>query len=273
MDFSGQELRLGAERSQDENLLSCYVGDNTRDPHSLTATGIAEKRAIEGLTTYEEFEAARAAGNKEAKSVRNKAKTVNFQTQYMGKAPGLARKLICSVQDAEDFIAAKNLVYAGLHRWQQDTITSAHKLGYTTTLLGARRHLHHKLTSPQQYTIYEAERQAVNFEIQGGSGEMTKLSVNGMWLNRTFERYSAQFAFPVHDETVTFVPEDPELLIPCLQEIHKYMVQKYATMEVPLESEISFGDTFGTMVEVGKHPTEDAILKALEKVKESRNAR
>ena len=270
MDFKGQELRLAAERSQDENLLSCYVGDNLKDPHSLTATGIAVKRELLGLTVYEQFERARSKGDKVAKATRDTAKTVNFSTQYLCMPPKLAKTLVCSVEDAADFIEAKNEVYFGLHAWQLATIEKSHEIGYTSTLMGARRHLHHKLSDNRKFVALEAERQGVNYEIQGSGGEQTKLSINDMWMAEIFERPSTSFIMPVHDEAVFLVPEDPELLIPCLKELHGFMVQKYSTMEVPAESDISIGDTFGTLIEVGDTPTDEAILEALNKVKEAR---
>lgn len=263
MDFSGQELRLAAEDSGDEALTSCYVGENLRDPHSLTGHGIAQKQLGYG-GSYEDFQVAKEE-DKELKACRAKGKGVNFSSQYLCRAPKLAKLLVVSEEEAQLFLDAKNEVYWGLAQWQQERIEKAHQRGYADTFLGAKRHLHDKLTSADKWVVAEAERQAVNFRIQGSGAEMTKLAINEMWLRGIFDEPGVKLLFPVHDEVVVFVREDR--LLDAIPAIHACMVQRYASMKIPLESEISIGYNFGELITVGKEPTESAITAAIAKLK------
>lgn len=264
-DFNGQELRLAAEESQDEMLLSCYIGEDLKDPHSLTGASIAEKKgSVYG--DYAVFETTKKGADEEAKKVvddfRDLAKKVNFGSQYLCRAPKLAKLMVVSVEEAQLALDAKNGVYSGLAQWQQDTIAEAHAQGYVTTRLGARRHLHHKLSSADKWEVMEAERQAVNFKIQASGAEMTKRAINSM--RSILKKYGAKFWMPVHDETVTLIPI--KHAVACLQELHACMVQPYGNMTVPLLSEISIGLSFGELVKVGTKPTAEAIEAALTKI-------
>lgn len=261
MDFSGQELRLAAEASGDEALTSCYIGDNPRDPHSLTGAGIAEREGSE-FGEYALFEAARADGNKEVKKYRDAGKGTNFSSQYLCRAPKLAKMLVVPTEEAQKFLDAKNAVYWGLAQWQQDTIQKAHAQGYTETRMGVRRHLHHKLSSHDKWESAEAERQGVNFEIQGSGAEMTKLAINAM--HKT-PRGNWRFVMPVHDETVSLVKID--YLFDIAPQLHACMVQGYGGMTIPLESEAKIGRNLGELVTVGTSVTRETLEAALKKLK------
>lgn len=270
MDFSGQELRLGAEESQDEMLLSCYIGDNLRNPHALTAAQIA-KHFASPFGDYNYFMAVRDSSDektdeyKEQKTWYDKGKGTNFSSQYLCRAPKLAKLLTVGIEEAEVFLNAKNTVYWGLAKWQGEVIQEAHAQGYVTTRLGARRHLQHKLSSSDKWVSQEAERQSVNFKIQASGGEMTKGAINSMFIERHREVYGTQFRFPVHDEAVVLIRiADAYQAIPAM---HACMIQQYGGMTVPLESEIKIGPNFGQgLVKVGVLPTEENIRNAFAKL-------
>lgn len=261
LDWSGQELRLAAEASGDEALTSCYVGENKRDAHSLTGVGIALKNQSE-FGDYESFEAARAEGNKEVARYRDLGKATNFSSQYLCQAPKLAKLLVVETAEAQIFLDAKNSVYHGLARWQQEVIREAHANGYVCEMLGGRRHLHHKLSDPDKYTRMEAERQAVNYKIQGSGATMVKRSVNAIVKSRACTELGAIFVFPVHDEADLLVPIEtaPEALML----IHECMIQPYAGMKLPLESELSIGWSFGELKKVGVNPTPEKIKEVID---------
>ena len=77
----------------------------------------------------------------------------------------------------------------------------ARKLGYSTTKLGARRHLP-DLNSSNKWEAAKAERQAVNFKIQGSGAEMTKLAMGRIWEANIRNQYDVRFFAPIHDEMV-----------------------------------------------------------------------
>lgn len=268
LDLSGQELRLQAELSGDEAMTSCYVGDNLRDMHHLTALSAAPIIWGEKVE-YEDFvhmlESEDDAVKKRAKRLRADAKTVNFATAYGAMAPKVALTLMTDEETAQAFIDAKERAFPKLPEWSTAVQKLAKERGYSLTMLGARRHLNDGLNSDNRWDQMKAERQAGNFEIQGSGGEMLKLAMSRMWQRGIFSgKYRARFYAPIHDEVVFSCHRDD--LIPVLKEVHPCMVAQYATMKIPLESSISIGPTFGTQIELGTSIDEDKVREALEKV-------
>lgn len=263
MDWSGQELRLAADASQDENMLACYIGDNLKDPHSLTGAAIASKKGS-GFGDYDLF--VDNLEDSDVKMFRGLGKGVNFSSQYLCRAKKLAKLLVTDEHSAQQYLDAKNETYSGLAQWQQDTIARAKKSGYAITRLGARRHVAESIRAHNKYEVAKAERQALNFEIQSSAAEMTKLAINKMVETGHFHGGYAHILFPVHDELVFMIRRDKVLDV--LPEIHACMTTQYADMVVPLESEISLGTSFGTLVVVGPSADKKLISAALRKIGE-----
>lgn len=260
LDFSAQELRLIADYSQDANLMSCYVGDNLRDMHSLTGAGIAKM-------PYEEFKAAVDDENhpdhKKCKAFRAIGKTVNFASSYGVAAPKLAQTLMVTEDEAQAYLDAKYAAFAGVEAWKRKIEAEARENGYVTTMLGARRHLTN-IRSSDKWLAAKAERQAGNFCIQGSGAEMTKLAMGRMWRSKLRERYDIRFFAPIHDETVFSIAiEDIPQAVP---EIHRYMTEQYADMGVPVESSVSLGLNFGDQPELNAVPTVENLIALVDKI-------
>jgi 5'-3' exonuclease len=268
LDLSGQELRLQAELSGDEAMTSCYVGDNKRDMHQLTA--VAASLIMWGdEVQYDDLSAMLESPDlvvyKKAKELRGDAKTTNFATAYGAMAPKVALTLMTDEETAQAFIDAKAKAFPRLPVWMKEVQERAGERGYSLTMLGARRHLSEGLNAENKWDRMAAERQAGNFEIQGSGGEMLKLAMASMWSRGVFTgKYRAVFYAPVHDEVVFSCHRDD--LLPVLREVHPCMIQQYATMKIPLESSISIGPTFGTQYEIGTTIDEAKIAEALAKI-------
>lgn len=269
MDFNGQELRLAAEQSQDENMLSCYVGENLKDIHSITGSAIAREK-WDASISYETFISYLESDDPElkakAKAIRDIAKTVNFGEQYGAMAPKVAQTMMVTVEEAQIFLDAKKAMFPGVDRWKEEVVAESKEKGYVTSMLGARRHLRDALLSDNYMIASKAERQGPNFKIQGSGAEMTKLAMARMWKKKLHERYDAQFIAPIHDEVVWSVAIDD--LVEFIKELHWCMTRPYATMKVPIVSSISFGPSFGEQIEIGEEPTDEAIEHGLQKLRE-----
>jgi len=115
----------------------------------------------------------------------------------------------------------------------------------------------------------------VNFEIQGSGGEMAKLSINRMWRNNSRAYWvkglpdGISFCFPVHDEMDTLVNIDKNT-ISNLQYLHGEMIKRYSTMTIPLESELSIGDSFGTLRKVGTVIDPEKVQKIIQEITEDK---
>lgn len=265
LDHSGQELRLMAELSGDENMLSCYIGDNLRDIHSLVAVRAAPfiwGREI----SYETYMAARKSEDeetaKEAKDLRDDSKTTNFATQYGAQALKVSIQLKTSEETAQQFIDAKDATFPGIGLWKDKVEAEAEATGLAFTMLGVPRHLRSSVLSPNSWVRSKAERQASNFWIQGSGAEMVKLVLSRLWREGVFTgHYRAQFVGPVHDEVVFMVHVDDA--VPVIRAAHEAMTQKYATMSVPIVSELAIGLDFSAPVEVGGEFTDHDVGSAV----------
>lgn len=266
LDFSGQELRLGAELSQDEAMLSCYVGDNLRDMHSLTAVQAAP--IIWGVTVdYGVFMLMLESGDKEekarAKDLRGKAKTVNFGAQYGAMAATIALQLLTDEETAQAFLDARSAAFPKIGEWSDKVARDAEECGYALTMLGARRHLAEGLNSNNRWEAARAARQAGNFWIQGSAAEMTKLAMARMWKSGVFwdGTFDAVFYAPIHDEVVFSVHRDHAYEV--IKRVHQMMTAPYATMRVPIVSSISLGRNFGEQIECGETVNKEVIEAAI----------
>lgn len=284
IDFSGQELRLGAGQSLDPNMMACYVGDNLKDMHSLTAAGAMGKKwgepkvkelaaavgkACEGEDwEYQLFTTLRKHQDKViakmADDLRKNAKNVNFGAQYDAMAPKLAETLIISVADAEAFLTAKFAMFPRFEEWKQEVKDQLKVDGYVTTMMGARRHLRDKLLSDDGWEKEKAQRQGPNYKIQGSGAEMAKLSMGRLWDSGALWKYDARFIAPIHDELVASVAICDT--VDFIRVMHGCMVKPYSTLPVPIVASISLGANFGKQIECGDDFDEAAIRKALAEV-------
>lgn len=265
LDFKAQELRVIADSSRDEAMTSCFVGDNKRDMHHLTGVSIAQKK-INPEITYDWFATVIDDENhpmhKQIKGTRKKAKTTNFASEYGAMAPKMAQTLMVPEEEAQSYLDAKHTTFWRAEEWKSDeVIPAAKKRGYALTRLGGRRHLAEAFASDDWGTRARAERQAVNFEIQGSCAEMTKLAMGRVWRAGLLMRYDAQFIGVVHDELVFSCARTD--LVAFTQELHALMTQRYADMHIPIESSIGIGHNFGQLIEIGDQPTAEAITGAL----------
>ena len=287
IDFSGQELRLGADQSKDEAMLACYIGDNKRDMHSITASGAMEFkwgkdkireleerfgiRLDEDQGAYRLFMAVRALpegdpDHKLADDLRKLAKNVNFGAQYDSQAPTLAKTIIMPVQDAQAFLEAKHAMFPRFEQWKDEVKSELHRQGYVTTLLGARRHLADQILSDNKWEVSKAERQGPNMKIQGSAAEQTKLCMAALWDSGALFKYDARFIAPIHDELVTSVSVEDALEFIKIK--HQCMTIKYMD-EVPEVGSISVGPNFGVQYECGEEYDAEAIQKALDRCREA----
>lgn len=285
MDFASQELRVIADYSQDENMLACFVGDNLKDMHCLTAAGIMAKEKVDQLkvlmglltvrpedTTEAQYQAFMLLQNgteqeqKLYKFYRSLGKKVNFTTEYGAAAPKLAATMLIDEDTAQDYIDAREAAFPRAAEWKREVVEEAKTFGFVRTKLGAVRHLAELLNSDDRFTASKAERQAVNVQIQGSSAEMTKKAEGRMWREGLVYDFDAVCYGPIHDETVFSVAITD--LLPFLQRGHACMIENYADMQVPIESSISFGPNFGVQIEIGNLPTAEAVEKGLAEMRE-----
>lgn len=283
IDFTGQELRLAAERSQDKNMLACYIGDKLKDIHSITAAGamrlkwgarvVMDAFAQYGPTLpqdqdghYDLFITLRHLPKEEpmkkkADDLRKDSKNVNFAAQFGGQAVKLSETLIMPVADAQLFLDARNEMFPDVAEAAKKAEAKCKKLGYAETMLGVRRHLQDSITSDDNAVASRAARQAWNMEIQGSAAEQVKAAMTSLWRSGALHKYDVRFIAPIHDELVTSVAREHALEF--IKVKHQCMTQPYANMQVPIMGSISIGPNFGDQIECGDWYIPEEINKAL----------
>lgn len=216
-DFSNIEVRILAEMSQDENLLSFFQTGG--DLHCTTA------RLMFGLdATDEHLKGSKALPAVELHpglSYRSVAKTINFGLMYGMSPVRLARTLGIEKESAEDLFERYFAAYPGVQRWLTSVSAQALLDGYSSTL-GGRKRFYPRLAKPQydaesmewphflevrahwQQLRGSYERQAKNAPIQGTSADITKFALASLY--RRMPDYVRLVAC-VHDEIVIEVPE------------------------------------------------------------------
>lgn len=292
IDFVGQELRLAAARSQDKNMLACYVGDKLKDIHSITAAGAMRMKWGKALVdelfvtygadlphdadgTYELFLRLRKLGKnvpigKQADDLRKDAKNVNFGAQNGAKAVKLSETLVMELADAQLFLDARSAMFPDVDVAAERAAEDAKTTGYALTFMGARRHLRDAMLSDDRSEGYRAARQAWNYEIQGSAGEMTKLAMARLWTSGIYFRYRARFIAPIHDELVSSVHKDDAVAF--LKEKNACMTQPYADMQIPILGSISIGPDFADQSECGDWFVKEDIEQALSDIFEMKAA-
>lgn len=268
LDFSSQEAAIAAELSQDPAMVSCFVGDNLRDMHSLTAVN-ASKMVWGEAVSYEDFQKMRKSEDPVVKAragkLRDQGKRTNFAALFGSGAKTVSEGLMISEELAQSLLDARATAFARFIEWEKEVKELAGTRGYTTTMMGARRHLAQDIMSDNKYDRARAERQGLNAMVQSTAAEQLKLAMARVWASGVCTgRYDGRFMFPVHDELCFSINKDQA--VEFILEAHACMVAPYADMKIPMNSSVAIGKTFATEVEVGTSPTRENIEAAIAKV-------
>ncbi|MBU4376131.1 MAG: DNA polymerase I, partial [Candidatus Omnitrophica bacterium] len=171
------------------------------------------------------------------KKMRSQAKTVNFGIVYGMSPYGLSRDLGIGVADAEKFIENYFERYSGVKAYLQDTIETARKAGYVTTILNRRRYIP-DINSQNMNIRQFAERVAINTPIQGSAADLIKVAMLNIWKEFEKRRFKSKMVLQVHDELV-FEARKEEAGE--LKEIIKKEMEGVFKLEVPIIVRIGEG--------------------------------
>jgi DNA polymerase-1 len=217
-DYSQVELRLIAELSGEERMKEAFrLG---QDIHSATAARIFG-------VPLEQVE----------KSMRNKAKMVNFGIIYGISAFGLSERLNIPRQEAKEIIDNYFKEFGMLRQYMQNNIEFAKQHGFVETLIGRRRYLR-DINSANAMTRGFAERNAINAPIQGTAADMIKIAMINIHKRMKEERLDSKMILQVHDELVFDVhPSELEKL----KVIVSKEMREALPLKVPVEVEMGTG--------------------------------
>jgi DNA polymerase-1 len=229
-DYSQIELRLLAHFSGDEQLRRAFAEGH--DIHTQVASQIFG--APEADVT----------GNQ-----RRVAKTVNFGVLYGMSAFGLAERLGIDRKEAEKFIDQYFARYPKVQVYQDNLLKAARKDGYVASILGRRRKFDPSAIRPTtSYTgRNQAEREAINMEIQGSAADLIKLAMLNVHRRLKAEKRQATMLLSVHDELVF---EAPPKEVAAVAKLVREEMCGAMKLEVPLDVEVSAGKNWLEVEEV-----------------------
>ena len=189
IDYSQIELRVLAELSKDENLISAYK--RGEDLHKVTAKKIFE------LSEDEEV----------SREQRIIAKTINFSIIYGKTAFGLSKELGITQKEATEYINRYFEQYPKVREFEKRIIEYAEKYGYTETFFGRRRIIE-GISSKNKNIKNQAERMAVNSVIQGTAAEILKKVMIELYKVLEGKEEHTNLLLQVHDELIFEIKEE-----------------------------------------------------------------
>ena len=220
-DYSQIELRVLAHISKDENMI--YAFKHGEDIHKQVASRILNI-PIEEVT----------------KEQRSSAKAVNFGIVYGISDYGLANQIGVSNKQAKEYINQYLEKYSGIKHFMDSVVESAREKGYVETLFGRRRYIP-EIKSNNYMVRQFGSRVAMNTPIQGTAADIMKIAMINVYNKLKEENIDAKIVLQIHDELLLEVSnKDKEEA----KQILKNCMEKAAKLEIPLEVELSEGNSW-----------------------------
>uniref|UniRef100_A0A674I378 DNA polymerase nu n=1 Tax=Terrapene triunguis TaxID=2587831 RepID=A0A674I378_9SAUR len=158
-DFSHIELRILAHLSCDPELLKLFQEPETTDVFTTLAS---QWRGIPSEQVKH--------------ADREQAKRVVYSVVYGAGKERLAGCLGITPLQAGQFIESFLMKYKKIHDFTKKTIQQCHNEGYVVSIMGRKRHLPN--INARDYRLRtQAERQAVNFVVQGSAADLCKMAM------------------------------------------------------------------------------------------------
>jgi DNA polymerase-1 len=187
-DYSQVELRILAHMADEPALKEAFA--RGEDIHRRTASEVLG--LFPDMVTDEQ---------------RRQAKAINFGVIYGMSAFGLAKQLGISRREAQTFIDTYFERYPGIRTFMDSCVAEAREKMYVTTLLG-RRCAIPEINSKNGAVRGYAERNAINYPVQGSAADIIKVAMVRIARRLTREGSNARMLLQVHDELVFDVPKE-----------------------------------------------------------------
>ncbi len=247
-DYEQLEMRLLAAASGEPKMIDIFargwdihMGNAAivfGKKHGLTYEDVAEAKKVDKMVKSGKLpEAAMTDRVKLGLFLRQAAKSVGFGLNYGMKENKLARQIGVTVEEAKDLIDEYMRTYPAVQSFYADAIGRAEDTGYSFTIIGKRRFLP-EILSQNQMDKWQAERQAVNNEIQGTAANVTQFAMINIHRENLKKRFGCRMLLQVHDEIVWDCPlETVEEVKPIIKERMEHPFHR----DLPVHLAISMG--------------------------------
>ncbi len=220
---------LSADYSQVELRVMAYMADVPALKESFVAGEDIHKRtASEIFNVFPEMVTA---------EMRRQAKTINFGILYGMGAFSLAKDLGIGRAEAQQFIDHYFERYPAILKYLEEKKAEAHENQYVTTILG-RHCAIPEITSKNGAVRSYAERNAINYPIQGSAADIIKVAMVNIDKRLGAEKFKSRMLLQVHDELVFEVPEEE---LEQVRELIKVEMETAVPLDLPLRVDIGIG--------------------------------
>ncbi len=220
-DYSQVELRVMAHMANVPALKESFIAGE--DIHKRTASEIFN--IFPEMVTDE---------------MRRQAKTINFGVLYGMGSFSLAKDLGIGRAEAQQFIDHYFERYPAIRKYMEEKRAEAREHQYVTTLLG-RHCAIPEISSKNGAVRSYAERNAINYPIQGSAADIIKVAMVNIDRRLAAEQLEAKMLLQVHDELVFEVPEAE---LEQVRELVRVEMETAVSLDLPLKVDIGTGDNW-----------------------------
>ena len=229
-DYNQIEMRILADLADVKELKKAFK--NNQDIHSLTASQIFNCDI-----------------KKVNADMRRKAKAINFGIIYGISQYGLAKQIMVSNQEAQEFLNSYFLRFPEIKDYMNKTIKFCRKSGYVNNIFGRRSHI--SGINDKNFNVRNfQERAAINAPIQGSASEIMRLAM--IRLNKKFEQTKnnqCKMLLQIHDELIFEIPinEEKNLVKLIINEMASVKDSDLHTFSTPLTVDVNTGENWGIL--------------------------
>ncbi|XRX42748.1 MAG: DNA polymerase I [Buchnera aphidicola (Eriosoma harunire)] len=218
-DYSQIELRIMAHLSRDPKLKKYFF--NQEDIHTITATAIFNVQK-----------------NEVSHKQRQYAKTINFALIYGVTPFGLSKQLQISYSESKKYIFEYFNKYTEIFNYIQASKKKARLEGYVSTLHGRKIYINN-INSKNPNIQKSAERQAVNYIIQGTAADIIKIAMIRInhWLLKHYPN-EAKIIMQVHDELIFEIKHSH---VTKIKKNIEYLMEQNMPLDIPIKVNIKNG--------------------------------
>jgi DNA polymerase-1 len=217
-DYSQVELRILAHMADEPALKESFA--RGEDIHTRTASEIFDV-FLEMVTP----------------DMRRQAKTINFGVLYGMSAFGLAKSLGIGRKEAQTYIDHYFARYPRVLAFMETKKAEARDKLYVTTLLG-RRCAVPEIASKNGAVRGYAERNAINYPIQGSAADIIKVAMVRIHERLKAENLQTKMVLQVHDELVFDVPVAEQATV---EKLVRQEMEHAVELDVPLLVDMGWG--------------------------------
>ena len=229
-DYNQIEMRILADLADVKELKKAFK--NNEDIHTLTASQVFNLDI-----------------KKVDQNIRRKAKAINFGIIYGISQYGLAKQIMVSINEAEEFLTSYFLKFPEIKEYMNSTIKFCRKSGYVNNIFGRRTHING--INDKNYNVRNfQERAAINAPIQGSASEIMRLAMIRLVKRfKSLKTVKSKILLQIHDELIFEVPnvEIKEICNVVKEEMISVAKSDLHAFSIPLTVDINSGDNWGIL--------------------------